>query len=570
MSIIAPARQTGRVVLSHLPARWARWAPEVVLGVGLAGAGAVLAAFTRGLWFHGDDWDYLLTRGTVPGEDKGLWAPHGDHWSTAVVLVNRALFSLFGLRDYTPWALLTIALHLSVCIVLFAVLRQVGTRPWVAVATSWVVAFHGAAAEAMLWDAAMNQTGAVLFGLAALLCLERWGPGRLGLGLAWLCLTVALMFSGTGLTMVVLVVLFVLLDRGPRAGALVALPPIVLFGYWYASIGFRGAGSGLDGVAQYLQVPAYVWRGLSDAIEKATVLPGSGALLLVALLAAPFLPSRAPLRLRRLATAGVAAGLLQLTMIAVTRSGLGFEYAGSGRYAYLTLVFLAPAAAVLLVVVTGLVAMPRPVGVVVVAVLVGSYTLAGIEAERAYAEGARTVTGPWEERLLGIVTAVDDGERILARDAGTLLDDWIRPDLVVRPEIRRALPKRSGTAQGRLDAEGMFMVGVGRKGHGLFRPTSLSLVQGWTEHGRLSPRGCRTIEAAWSTPVLELDLPDGAELGVTGPATAVTTEVRRAGRSSGVRNWKVTPGSFFIASTAREAVLRVGFDAPGRYLVCTP
>ena len=68
------------------------------LAVGLLVAGGIMVAYARRLYFFGDDWDFLLTRGTVEGADLGLLEPHSEHWSTVPILLFRSLFAVFGLE----------------------------------------------------------------------------------------------------------------------------------------------------------------------------------------------------------------------------------------------------------------------------------------------------------------------------------------------------------------------------------------------------------------------------------------------------------------------------------------
>src|SRR5450830_1294346 len=79
-----------------------RWGPVVVLVTGLVAAGVLLVQSARQLWFFADDWEFLLTRGTVPGKDLGLFTPHNEHWSTIPILVFRAIFAVFGAAALPP------------------------------------------------------------------------------------------------------------------------------------------------------------------------------------------------------------------------------------------------------------------------------------------------------------------------------------------------------------------------------------------------------------------------------------------------------------------------------------
>ena len=88
-----------------------------MLALLVAGQAAFLLYLGRSMWFvWGDDYDFFLMRGTIPGVNVGLWAPHDDHWMTAVVLIDRALFPAFGVQTYLPYVAVSIGLHLAVTV----------------------------------------------------------------------------------------------------------------------------------------------------------------------------------------------------------------------------------------------------------------------------------------------------------------------------------------------------------------------------------------------------------------------------------------------------------------------
>lgn len=528
---------------------------------------AILLWLSRDHYFFADDWDYLLTRGTVPGESLGWFAPHGDHWSTGVVLVNRVLFALFGLTNYMPWSIVVIALHLGICAALYLLLRRLEVGAWVAVAVSWTVLFYGWGAEAYLWDAAMNLTGSLLLGLLAVLALARDARPNWPV-VAWALLVAALMFSGGGISAVALATVFAVLRWGWRTGLKVASVPTVAFLLWYAVFGRSGSPEPLEPHYLYLQVPSYVWQGLVDAIDHAFVLDGVGPVLLLVLVLVPFLARTVPLALRQVAAAGLCAAVLQLTLVGITRITFGFDYAGSGRYAYLTLVYLTPSLAICALLVVQRIAGAVWLPVVLVAVMFGGVALSGVDQARAYGEGAADVRGPWEGRVLGTVEAVDAGEQVLSTTTGDPLNTSITPELLASPQIREALPRRAVTSQELIDAEAMFMVGVDDDLQGLFAPALVQL-KGFNDSG-LRGIGCHGYEATSFEPELTLAVGVGNEISVTSASTEITTQLRRGDVVSGLRSWDVQAGTTsYVASSAKEAMLLVRFNAGGNYVICT-
>src|SRR5690349_10903543 len=75
-------------------------------------AAAVLLFENRGQWFYGDDFEFIFNRG-LGHSVYGLFTPHNEHWSTVPILVYRALFNIFGLRSYTPYVVVLVALHIG-------------------------------------------------------------------------------------------------------------------------------------------------------------------------------------------------------------------------------------------------------------------------------------------------------------------------------------------------------------------------------------------------------------------------------------------------------------------------
>jgi hypothetical protein len=196
-----------------------------------------------------------------------------------------------------------------------------------------------------------------------------------------------------------------------------------------------------------------------------------------------------------------------------------------------------------------------------------SVTLNGIDRSRQYAEGATAVRGPWEERFLGLRDSVDSGQEVLTQGTGDFLNEAVKADLVLDPRIRDALPDRPASDQGRLDAEGLFMVAARARDYDLFRAAYVNL-EGFDRPAEAGP-GCHKYTATSFAPVIELATGTGNEIGVTSEATHVKTQLVRGDLRSGERTWDVPAnGSLHIASTARDALLRMTFDAGGSYVIC--
>lgn len=203
------------------------------------GAFAFYLIASRRLWFADDDWDFLAGRSATSLHD--LFRSHYGHWSTVPILVYRLWWSIFGLRSYTPYLFLVIALHVAVASLSLAVMRRVGVGAWTAVAAASLYLFFGTGAQDIFWAFQIGYKGALAFGLAHLLLadhdrgvtLRDW----IGLGFGF----AALMCSAVGVVMAGVVALAMLLRRGWRIALFHAGPLFGAYVVWWSAIGHEGA-----------------------------------------------------------------------------------------------------------------------------------------------------------------------------------------------------------------------------------------------------------------------------------------------------------------------------------------
>ncbi len=299
-------------------------------------------------WFNLDEWNFLVDRRAFAGDGTSIWEPHNEHWSTTPVLVYRGLFAVFGVRTYLPYVLVNVAFHLLIVHLVWRLLRRNGVEPLLATCACAPLAVLGAGWENLISAFQFQFFGPIAFGLLALLV----APARGGLvrrdALVAVLLVAGLTFSGTGVTMVVVVALVALLRRGARVAVATAAAPALVYLLWYVAY---GKDASTDNVPQLsftetLEViTSYVWQGLVGSVDAVTGLAGVGPLALVLL-------ALAVLRLARPATpewavaVALALGAVTfLTLTGVRRAGLGAGVADAPRYVYVTAVLLLPLAA---------------------------------------------------------------------------------------------------------------------------------------------------------------------------------------------------------------------------------
>jgi hypothetical protein len=538
-----------------------------LLVVGAAVQAVIVLRLVRTSWFGVDAVYYLTTRGPVPSADEGLFRPYGGHWQTIPLLAYRGLFAVFGMRSYLPYVAVALALHLAIVFVLFALLRSVGAHVRTAAFVAAIVLFYGGGAEAFMWDAPMVLTSGLLLGLVAALVLVRSEASLPGQIIAAVLLLAAVMCSGTGLVAAVTVGCLAFFRAGVRAALVVAAPAVATFSVWFFTIGQDGRVS-LEG-RRIPEIPGFVWSGLTGAVGSVLGVPVAGLLLLLALVATVALAGVRSPALRQLAVAGIVGAVTQLALSSFASLVVSNQAALVGRYQYLVLVLLAAAVALALEAATRAVAGTRgrrlvPVAaVVVLAVAIGH----GITLERRQAAFGAASARLYRTWVYGGIEAADAGERQLLEDASTGFNGG-RFELFAQPQLRDELPARPHTPQTRLDTESEYFVVVGATDPGLFSPTLITGTQGLS--GSIGKRpGCYSLSSdGTAQPLVEVSTGNGTEIGITSSTTLVSTQLVREGVESAPRTWGVAPGAVYVATTAKDATLRISRDGAGSFAIC--
>lgn len=312
--------------------------------------GAVVAAGVywlhvgRNEWFLTDEWAFLAQPALTA---HYLLAPYNSHWSTLPLLLYRLMFDLVGLRSYVPYLSVTVGLHLATATLLRLIMRRIGVNPWIATVAASLFLFFGAGAQNILWSVQMCFLGSLVFGLLHLLLADHDGPADrrdlvgLAAGLA------ALMCSGVGVTMAIIVGVAVFMRRGWRAAALHVVPLAAIFGSWWIVCRDWGTYNLGEGSASLTATTKFVGTGVGATFGAVGQLPGAawalGAILILGLLLA-WRQTRPDERARRFAVpAALFSGMLAfLVTSGIGRAHEGAEHARQGRYLYITVALLVP------------------------------------------------------------------------------------------------------------------------------------------------------------------------------------------------------------------------------------
>ena len=158
--------------------------------------------------------------------------PQNGHWSTVPLVAYHLLFWAFGL-SYGPYLICIITLHLTFVVLVRVIARRAGVGPWIATIAASVLVLFGSGTTNILQSIQIGMIGSVIFGLCHLLCADHDGPFSRRDALGLVCGALAILASGIGTLMVVIVGMAVLIRRGWRMAALQTAPLAIMNGVWY-------------------------------------------------------------------------------------------------------------------------------------------------------------------------------------------------------------------------------------------------------------------------------------------------------------------------------------------------
>ena len=460
--------------------------------------------------------------------------------------------------------------HLLLSALVYLVLVRLGSRRGPALAAAFVLAFFGGGAENTLWDFQIGFIAPLTLALLAIWSWQRWPSSLLGNVVTIALLVAGLMCSGNGISAVILVAGFAALTTGVRSAIALAVVPAAVYVTWYAAIGHTVPILGVTDRWDYTQVPLYAWTGLTSALEQVSGITGSGPVLLLALVTVPFVVRDVSPGVRALAIAGVVTAFVQYLLQGSTRISLGIEQATAARYAYLTLALFAPALAIAFGWLGRRLSGPRWVAALLVAVVAAMYVVNGIDRQHAFVE-SRQALSPDLPRLLRGIQAATVGDDPVLNDVPFPIYHPNINTRVLRTEVMRdALPQAPVTPRTELDGQSLVNVGVRTETIGLPPATEISTGPQFKATGD-PVGGCTSYTAGTGTAAIALVSPeDGAEFSVTGPATQMRTQLDLGELKSEPSTRIVTPGEqLFIGVRVPGATLRVLFDQPGTYSVCS-
>jgi hypothetical protein len=249
----------------------------LALGVLLVAAAALILYLGRGLTFFRDEWTFVIYRDGHSIENfASNYAGHLLLWPTGFFVL---LFRTVGLDHYEVYRAATVPWHL-LCGFLVYLLARRRVGDVAAIAPAAVILFLGSSWMDILWPFQISFTGAIAFGLFALLLLDR--DDLLGDALACLSVCIALGWSGAGLPFVPAVAVGLLSRRRLLSRIWVVAIPSLFYLAWRAWAG----GEGIDYAANLVHIPDYVIHMVGAAITATWGLPYAWGPWLAAIAAA--------------------------------------------------------------------------------------------------------------------------------------------------------------------------------------------------------------------------------------------------------------------------------------------
>ena len=346
----SPGTRSGRI----LGVASRRWIKDHVALVSFVAAEAIalplMLVWGRHGWFTQDDWDFLSAR-TV-GSANDLFRAHFQHWTTLPILPYRVLWTIVGVRSYTPYQALIVVTHLIAAALVLTVMRRAGVRPWLATITGILFVYFGAGAENILVAFQITFVGALAFGLGQLLLADHDGPLARRDWLGLLAGFAGLMCSGVAITMTLVVGVAILLRRGLRGWrvALFHTAPLGAAYLLWAELAPKGQPTSNYRSDSVMQVVRFAWSGASGTFARLGQVPGVGIALALVLVGGCFVlirsrEAREPRGRLAVPVALLAGGMLFLLVTGVARAGQGGLRARESRYLYMVAAMALPAVA---------------------------------------------------------------------------------------------------------------------------------------------------------------------------------------------------------------------------------
>ena len=412
----------------------------------------------------------------------------------------------------------------------------------------------------------------IALGLIAILVMPERGRFQRRDVYGWICSLVAIMCSGLGITIVVVLGGVALLRRGWQVALAVVSVPGIVYLLWYAKWGHNAHAVEQQPLSTSLQkAPAFVWHGLVTAVDAATglemIAPALLVLLAIWLVRMTDRPEREPWPILLSLVIGAP---LFLFLIDIRRSGLGIATAGAPRYGYVVVAFLLPAFALAASRMLDGKPLRPAIALSVTAVLL----LVSVSTLTEHANAFAPFKQENKRRIVAAAALVDSGAPLVDDVPAPEFDPELNTTALATLSRDGKLPTVAVDAVDRLTAAEFLQLALGPSpAAGTSAAASIVGAQG----ARVSPAsrpGCFTVTPTSDHPavLLEFDAPGWVE--VTSQRDGqITAQLQTPGAQSEERGrertWPASGGQPQILSvSATEPWLRLGVVPDGSTNLC--
>jgi hypothetical protein len=301
----------------------------------------------RRVWFYGDDWDFIVGRFFRFKQEgysiSGLLEPHNEHWVTLPLAVHTATQELFGVRTRLPYVVLLSLSHAVVVFCSVLITHRTSRNRAIAVSAGIAILFLSSGFENLVWTFQIGFIGSVALGLVLILLIdEESGTFKRDL-LALITAVMGLATNGTSITFVLIAAAVLVSRRQWLKFLRVVVPALTIFGLWYVTFG-NSSTQTHPSTSQRLDLPSYVWRGISTSLDGIFHIPGIAAALVLLVGIAFGRPRVSEVRLH-LPLMMALGGVFFFSLNAWTRLQFGVDQAASSRYLYVGVVVFTPVVA---------------------------------------------------------------------------------------------------------------------------------------------------------------------------------------------------------------------------------
>lgn len=240
-----------------------RNAPVLLLAAAILAAAIVLTLAQWGVTYFQDTFAFLLDRQDFSADS--FFAPHNEHIVVIPVAITKLLLAVFGMTSNMPEQVAMALTLFAAAILVFVYVRR-RTDPWLAVIAAALLLFLGSGWSVLLWPFENEFTLPIVFGLAALLLLDREDSR----GDGWACLMLSLGVLSGSLGVCFLVAAFVdFVLRGRERGwgrAYVFVVPLLIYLAWFAGWGHEAEHHMT--LVNVLNSPMYVLEGFASSLDS--------------------------------------------------------------------------------------------------------------------------------------------------------------------------------------------------------------------------------------------------------------------------------------------------------------